>query len=167
MSDIEIINGNDIQAKMSGTITTRIEAAIARAREYQDMGRLVHVRFTFNAIIVTVAADSDPNLVNNTAMMQTYRPDKSVPGTVGPYPASLVFEAGKAAPYQIIVGKECLSVQAYQLDGDGWMEQINEDGDVRDWYGFTGDWYVKDSGSARIFRVADAEFVRCPCPSHK
>ena len=164
MSDIEIIDGNDILKDRICGVHEVIELAIARANEYD---RPAHVKFTFNAIIITVAADSDLILVTNTVRMQGYRPDKSVPGEVGPYPAMLTFDGDKAKPYGRIVGEECLPVLAYQLDEDAWMERVDEEGTFTNWFGFAGDWYVKNVNDPKVDRVADADFVKCPCPSHK
>lgn len=168
MSDIEIIDGNDIQADI-GSIMSRIKLAIARAQAYLEMGRPAHVKFTFNdSVTVTVAAKSDSDLIYNTAAMQCYRPNKSVLGEVGPYPADLVFEWDKSETYQLILDKECVSVWAYQLEQDGWVERVNETGDVfTNWYAFRTDWYVKDCNSARVIIVPNAEWLLCPCPSHK
>lgn len=169
MSNIEIIDGNDIKADMTGSIMSRIKLAIARAQAYLEMGRTVHVKFTFNdSVTVTVAADSNSDLVYNTAAMQYRNPDRSASREVGPYPTQLTFDGDRAAKHQLIYRGACMAVQAYQLGEAGWVERVDADGEVyTNWYGLKTDWYVQSVDTAVVFLVPDAQFVRCPCPSHK
>ena len=166
VSDIELVDGHDIlQAVVVCNVSEVVELAIARAREYD---RPVHVWFVYNTTKITVAADSDQGLICGAYNMQVYRPAEAGRREVGPYPTDLIFDWAKSKTHQLIHDDECLSVWAYQLDQDGWVELVNESGQsTTRWYAFRTDWFVKDCRSSAFLIVPAAEWQLCPCPSHK
>ena len=102
------------------------------------------VRFMFVDTEITVAADSDIELIAETYW--EYEETEGTCGKIGPYPAILTFDESKAQPYQLAnwATLQYETVQAYQLGQEGWVETT----DIRGTlcvvtFGAATDWHVK------------------------
>ena len=118
------------------------------------------VRFTFGDIEITVADDSNIELIAKTHRNLDCRTLGG--GKIGPYPAILTFNENKASRY--VVTNELTSkftiVRAYQLNEEGWVETTDIQGNrCVVTYGIAEDWYVKYESGA-LCHWTNEQFLR-------
>jgi len=160
VSEMEIIDVNAQIAHLH--LNEAIEYAITTVRKHSHPA---WARFTISNYEVTVAEDSDALLLRRTVWAHYDKPKSGVV-KIGPYPPQLTFEEAKAASYQLVRGKDCLAVRAYQLNQTGWVERVNSEGETfSHWHAIADDWYVKDPDTARIFVMPHADFMQRSRPS--
>ena len=117
-----------------------LQDAVNRASQENTL-----IRFMSNDIEITVAADSNIELIAETYWEYDCLPDDKS-GKIGPYPAMLTFDDTKARPYRVAhwVTQREETMQAYQLGEEGWVETTDIRGALCvDSYGIASDWYVK------------------------